>query len=266
MELLDLFGLLAAPLTYLVMAVIEKLRPARTFPERPGWQWTGMAFLLTIMSLGIAVPLLLPEAWLEPRRWIDGTRLGIVGGAIVGYVMLQFGVYAWHRSAHNVNFMWRAFHQIHHSPQRVDIPGSNVFHPFEMLAYTALLLFVTVIVLGLEPVAAAIVGYLFAFGGMFQHWNVRTPQWIGYILQRPESHCVHHRRGVHYFNYADFAPIDLLFGTWRNPKEYRGECGFDSPADRRMLPMIALADVNEPLYGAGSRGARPRDQAGTQPA
>jgi sterol desaturase/sphingolipid hydroxylase (fatty acid hydroxylase superfamily) len=71
---------------------------------------------------------------------------------------------------------------------------------------------------------------------------------------------------VHYYNYADFAPIDMLFGTWRNPKEYRGECGFDSPADRRMLPMIAFADVNEPLYGAGSRGARPRDQAGTQSA
>ena len=53
----------------------------------------------------------------------------------------------------------------------------------------------------------------------------------------------------------------MLFGTWRNPKEYRGECGFDAPADRQMLPMIALADVNAPLYGPGSRGAKPRNQS-----
>ena len=266
MEPLDLFGLLAAPLTYLAMAVAERLHPARSFPVRPGWQWTGALFMLTTMSLGIAVPLLLPEAWLEPRRWIDGTRFGIVGGTVVGWVLLEFGVYAWHRAAHNVNFLWRTFHQIHHSPQRVDIPGSNLFHPLEMIAYTGIVLFVTVIVLGLDPLAAAAVGYLFAFAGMFQHWNVRTPTWIGYLFQRPESHCVHHRRGVHYWNYADLPLIDMLFGTFRNPREYRGECGFDSPADRQVAGMLALADVNAPAYGPGSRGAKPRPGPDNQPA
>ena len=33
MEPLDLFGLLAVPLTYLVMAVTEKIAPARTSPS-----------------------------------------------------------------------------------------------------------------------------------------------------------------------------------------------------------------------------------------
>jgi sterol desaturase/sphingolipid hydroxylase (fatty acid hydroxylase superfamily) len=261
MEPLELFGLLSVPVTYAVMLVIERLYPARTFPDRPGWQWTGLAFLIVIMSLGVAIPLLLPMDWLEQHRWIDGTRLGVVGGTIAGYVLLQLAMYAWHRTAHNVDFLWRTFHQIHHSPQRVDIPGSALFHPLEVVVTTAIQLFVTVIVLGLDPIAAAAVGYLFAFGGMFQHWNIRTPQWIGYVLQRPESHCVHHRRGVHYYNYADLATIDLLFGTWRNPKEYRGECGFDSPADAKVLRMLALQDANAPLYGPGSRGAKPTTQA-----
>ncbi|HST00129.1 MAG TPA: hypothetical protein VLJ84_00555, partial [Usitatibacter sp.] len=75
---------------------------------------------------------------------------------------------------------------------------------------------------------------------------------------RPESHCVHHRKGVHYYNYADFPVWDILFGTFKNPRQYIGECGFEEPADRRMGAMLAFADVNAPLYGAGSLGARPR--------
>jgi hypothetical protein len=39
---------------------------------------------------------------------------------------------------------------------------------------TLLQLAVTLIVLGLDPVAAALTGYLFGFAGYFQHWNVRT--------------------------------------------------------------------------------------------
>ncbi len=167
-------------------------------------------------------PLLIPGEWLDAHRWLDGTRLGVVGGTIVGYVLMEGVVYAWHRTAHNVGFLWRGFHQIHHSPQRVDIPGSVLFHPLEMIVYVLLQLFVTVIVLGLDPLAAALVGYLVAFNSYFQHWNVRTPQWLGYFIQRPESHCVHHRMGVHYYNYADFPPWDMLFGTFRNPAEVHG--------------------------------------------
>ena len=91
---------------------------------------------------------------------------------------------------------------------------------------------------------------------------MRTPQWIGYLIQRPESHCVHHRMGVHYYNYADFPVWDMLFGTFRNPREFRGECGFEAGADRQMGAMFGFADVNAPLYGpaasAPSRRRPPR--------
>lgn len=92
---------------------------------------------------------------------------------------------------------------------------------------------------------------------MFQHWNVRTPQWLGYLIQRPEAHGVHHRRGVHAYNYGDLPLWDLLPGTFRNPREYHGDCGFEAPADRCVAAMLAMQDVNRALYGAGSRGARP---------
>jgi sterol desaturase/sphingolipid hydroxylase (fatty acid hydroxylase superfamily) len=256
MESVDLVGL-AVPATYFVFLLTERLRPARRFPPRRGWQWLGVAFLLLIGIVGATLPLLLPGEWLAAQRWVDGTRLGVVGGALVGYVLLSGIGYAWHRSAHNVGFLWRGFHQLHHSPQRVDIAGSGFFHPLEMAMQVLLQLFATVVVLGLDPLAAALVGYVAAFYGMFQHWNVRTPRWLGYLIQRPEAHCVHHRRGVHAYNYGDLPLWDVLFGTFRNPSEFRGECGFDAPADGRVAAMLAFSDANAPLYGAGNLGARP---------
>jgi sterol desaturase/sphingolipid hydroxylase (fatty acid hydroxylase superfamily) len=255
METADLISL-AIPATYFVFLVTERLWPARQFPARKGWQWIGIVFLLLIGTAGVVVPLALPGEWLAAHRWMDGTGLGVAGGAIVGYFVLSGVSYAWHRTAHNVGFLWRGFHQLHHSPQRVDIPGSVLFHPLEMGVQVLLQLFVTVIVLGLDPLAAALVGYVAAFYGMFQHWNVRTPKWLGYLIQRPESHCVHHRKGVHYYNYGDLPLWDILLGTFRNPGEFNGECGFETPADRRFGAMLAFADANAPLYGSGSLGAR----------
>ena len=255
MDTVDIIGL-SIPVTYFLFLLTEKLWPARAFPPRKGWQWIGILFLIIISTISVVVPLLIPAPWLEAHRWLDGTPLGVVGGTVVGYVVMEGVVYAWHRTAHNVGFLWRGFHQIHHSPQRVDIAGSVFFHPLEMIVYGVLQLFVTVIVLGLDPLAAALIGYLVAFNGYFQHWNVRTPQWLGYLIQRPESHCVHHRMGVHYYNYADFPPWDMLFGTFRNPAKFMGECGFDNGVDRKLGAMLGFADVNAPLYGPGSLGAK----------
>ncbi len=253
MEIVDLVGLLV-PITFFVMLGVERLAPARHFPERRGWAWLGVGFLLLVAVLSTVVPLLFDEAWLAAHRWLDGTRLGVLGGTLVGWVVLSGLTFVWHRSVHRLPILWRATHQIHHGPQRIDIPGSVLFHPLEIVVQALLGLFATVIVLGLDPLAAALVGYVAAFHGMFQHWNVNTPQWLGYLIQRPESHCEHHRKGVHAFNYADFPLYDLLFGSFKNPAHFDGECGFETPADKRLGAMLAFADVNQPLYGAGSRG------------
>ena len=258
MEAVDLVGL-AVPLTYFVLLATERLWPARRFPPRRGWQWIGIAFLLLIGTAGAVIPLLLPLEWLEAHRWVDGTALGVAGGTIAGYFVLSGLAYAYHRAAHNAGFLWRGFHQLHHSPQRVDIPGSVLFHPLEMAIQVLLQLFVTVVVLGLDPLAAALVGYVAAFYGMFQHWNVRTPRWLGYFIQRPEAHCVHHRKGVHFYNYGDLPLWDIAFGTFRNPREFNGECGFEEPGDRRGGAMLAFTDVNAPGYGPGSLGAKPQE-------
>jgi len=254
METTDLIGLLV-PATFFVMLAAERLWPARQFPARRGWTWLGVGFLLLIGATSTLVPLAVDPVWLARHRWLDGSGLGVAGGTVVGYVVLSGIMYAWHRTLHHVGWLWRLTHQLHHSPQRIDIPGSVLFHPSEMVAQVLLQLFVTLVVLGLDPVAAALTGYVAAFYGMFQHLNVHTPRWLGVLIQRPEAHCEHHRLGVHAHNYGDLPIWDLLLGTFKNPAHFEGRCGFESPADRRLGAMLAFQDVNRPLYGNGSRGA-----------
>ena len=260
MQAADVLGSMI-PLTYFVFLGTEKLWPARTFPPRKRWQCLGIVFLVLIGIVSTVTPLLLPQEWLKTHRLLDGTPLGVFGGAVIGFVVFEGLSYAYHRAAHHSSFLWRfGGHQLHHSPQRVDIAGSVFFHPVEMLVQVALQTFVTVFVLGLEPLSAAIIGYTAAFYGMFQHWNVRTPQWLGYIIQRPEAHGIHHRLGLHYYNFADLPLWDILFGTFRNPRNFLAPVGFEAGADLKLGAMLAFADVNAPLYGPGSRGQKREPQ------
>ncbi len=104
--------------------------------------------------------------------------------------------------------------------------------------------------------AAALTGYIGAFFSMFQHLNVRTPAWLGYVIERPESHMVHHAREVHALNYSDLPLWDMLFGTFRNPARFEGDVGFGAPASARLGAMLLGADVQ------GGRVARAADARG----
>lgn len=253
----DLVGI-AIPATFFLMLAIERLLARRSrgraFPPRKGWTWIGIAFFLLVGAMSAMAPLLIPEAWLAEHRLFDGRPLGLAAGTLVGWIVLSAVGYGWHRLQHAVPLFWRGFHQLHHSPQRVDMAGAFLFHPTEIAAQLVMASLVTTFVLGLEPLAAALTGYVAAFHAMFQHWNVRTPHWLGYLIQRPEAHCEHHRQGVHAGNYGDLPLWDLLLGTFKGPRSFDGEVGFEAPADRRIGAMLAFADVNRPLYGGGSIG------------
>jgi sterol desaturase/sphingolipid hydroxylase (fatty acid hydroxylase superfamily) len=255
MSTVDFFGLLI-PVTFLAMLGIESLAPARAFPAIRLWRLRGIAFLGMAGILASTVPLLIPEDWLLRHRVMDLTGLGVIGGAVAGYLVVSCFSYVWHRSAHTFPVMWRLFHQIHHSPQRMDMSGANLFHPLELTAFILMGTLTTTLLLGLDPVAAALTGYIAQFYGYFQHMNVRTPAWLGYLIQRPEAHCLHHQRDVHAWNYGDLPVWDLLLGTWRNPKDFAGAVGFDAPATSRMAAMLAFADVNAPSSGPNSLGRK----------
>ena len=77
----------------------------------------------------------------------------------------------------------------------------------------------------------------------FQHVNIRTPQWLGYIVQRPESHSLHHGRGIHQYNYSDLPLFDIVFRTFRNPKEFVSENGFYDGASAKVVQILLFKDI-----------------------
>jgi len=247
---------LAVPVTYFLMYAAESIWPARRFPKQRFWGFIGVGFMLLMMTVGVIAPLLFPVEWLAEHRLLDGTKLGVLGGTIVGILALELVVYGYHIACHRSSFLWRASHQMHHAPQRIDIPGSVIFHPLELLMQNVIVIGTTVFVLGLEPLAAAIIGYMLAFAGMFQHWNVKTPRWIGYVFQRPEAHCHHHELNVHAFNYADLPIWDIVFGTFKNPRAFEGRVGFEEKAS--FAKMLVGIDVNAALSEEQSGTPKPR--------
>lgn len=242
---------LMIPACYLILLAAERLWPARHFPNLPWWKVTGAAFFVLMGAVSALLPLALPAELLRRIGLFDLSGLGVAGGVVVGQLAATFAAYWWHRAEHRFDFLWRGFHQVHHSPRRVDLSGFVFTHPLEMPVTIFLSLFVTVAVLGLDPRAAAIVGFLSALNGMIQHVNLPTPRWLALLCQRPEAHCLHHERGVHARNYSDLPLWDWVFGTLANPGRFTGEIGFDPPADRRILAMLGFRDVNGPAAPLG---------------
>jgi len=166
------------------------------------------------------------------------------GGALVGYLAITFVYYWWHRWRHEVSFLWHWFHQVHHSPQRIEIITSFYKHPFELFANSILSSAILYLLVGVGPLAASQAVLISGLAELFYHWNVRTPYWLGYIFQRPESHCVHHQEGLHSYNFADLPIWDMLFGTFCNPVRWQERCGFDAEREQRLGEMLCGVDVN----------------------
>jgi sterol desaturase/sphingolipid hydroxylase (fatty acid hydroxylase superfamily) len=253
---------LLIPATFLLLMLFEKLKgTGPTWEVIPWWRAKGFAFFIVLMTINAVLP-----SWVPPQlarfHLLNGAALGVLGGVIVGYPVLALFSALLHRAYHRFGTLWPV-HQLHHAPQRLDIAGSVVFTPLEVVNGVILSLTVMVFVLGLDPLAAAIVGYIAAFYGMFQHLNVRTPRWLGYVIQRPESHSLHHERGVHAWNYSDFPLWDMLWGTFRNPGDFAARVGFEQAESRRVGAMLMLRDVNAPTLSPGNRG---RIQTATNPA
>lgn len=226
----------------LAMAVFEQTRPGRSWPAVAGWWWRAVALNAVQVGSVLLAGRLLDPLILRWRLWsADG--LGVLGGAIVGYLMLTFAYYWWHRWRHEVDFLWRWLHQLHHSPQRIEVVTSFYKHPFEIVSNSIISSAILYLVVGVGPEAAAQATLLTGLAELVYHWNVKTPHWLGYVFQRPESHCVHHQEGHHTQNFSDLPLWDMLFGTFNNPKDWNGRCGFGAN-ELKLGEMLRGRDVS----------------------
>ena len=223
---------------FAAFAAVDLIARAHPFPPVRHWKLKGLAFTFLYFAAATYAPLLW-DGWLGRYQLFDGSALPLWAQIMGGFLALELGVYVWHRSMHNVDFLWRWFHQMHHSAERVDIWGAFYFHPFDMLGWAFIGSLALVLGFGITAEAAIVINVVATFTGMFQHANLKTPRWVGYLVQRPESHSHHHERGVHARNYGDLPVFDMLFGTFHNPPDFAAECGFYDGGSERLGAMLA---------------------------
>jgi sterol desaturase/sphingolipid hydroxylase (fatty acid hydroxylase superfamily) len=225
--------------------LLERLIPGWKLPSVKTWPLR----VVLINGVQLSVVLLAGitwEIWLSSWSVFDlSSIVPPIYGGMFAYFIATFVFYWWHRWRHESDVLWRAFHQIHHSPQRLEVITSFYKHPGEMIVNSIIGSLLVYTFLGLSIEAATIYTFLTAIGEFFYHTNVKTPRWVGFIFQRPEMHRIHHQYQRHKNNYGDIVWWDMLFGTYENPKEWTRTCGFAPEKEEQLLPMLAYKDIHK---------------------
>ncbi|MCB2408743.1 sterol desaturase family protein [Hymenobacter lucidus] len=229
-------------LSTLMFFILERRFPGRELPETKGWYLRAVLMnIVQITLIGIG-----GLTWNTHFRQYSLVQLGNWHTPITeGLTYWFFGTfvfYWWHRLRH-ANGFWVVFHQIHHSPTRIELLTSFYKHPVEILADSVITSFFLFFIFGATAEAAAWTSFFGATGEYFYHSNIRTPKWFGYFLQRPEHHSIHHQLDVHKYNYGDITWWDRMFGTFKEADDFAPNCGFPNNNERRIWEMLRFKDV-----------------------
>lgn len=240
---LDTLVLVALVVSFFAFMAVEALIPARrAMPQIRHWRLIGIAGFVVSMAVNVLAPLAILPLFAGIRA-LDLSGWG--GWAALPTVMLTtFFTYWSHRVQHRFDLLWRMGHQLHHGVARIDVASAFIFHPVDVMIQVFWTLLAAVL-LGVSPVAGAIAGVLGAWIAFYQHWNIDTPRWTNWIIQRPEAHMLHHEYNVHARNFGDMPVWDMLFGTYQNPARADDiRVGFEPERMRRWLAMLAMVDVS----------------------
>jgi len=226
-----------------VTFTMEVITPASGAQCDKRWQiYAGALSALQVVAT-LAAGLLFADLFSAHSllRLGDAVPAPLVGLASFG--VASFVAYWWHRAMHASATLWRVFHQLHHSPARIESLTAFYMHPFDGIAAT---LINAICAYGVFGTTAAGAGWGLLYAGLnnlYIHMDLRTPGWTGVLLQRPEMHRVHHKRGHHAQNYG--LPIwDAIFGTYANPKERVQLCGFELDKELRVAEMLRLKNLD----------------------
>ncbi|MDQ3047925.1 MAG: sterol desaturase family protein [Bacteroidota bacterium] len=227
----------------LFFIILERIIPDQKLPEAKGW-WLRVC-LINCFQIGIV--LLGTYSW---DQWFINQHIinlaehfSPFASALISYFIITFIFYWWHRWRHEVNWLWLLCHQLHHSASRIETITSFYKHPVEIILDSILICIINNL-LGIGIEGAAFVLLLTACAEYFYHMNIRTPHWIGYVFQRPEMHRIHHEKGKHFSNFSDLPVWDMLFGTFKNPKENVKACGFTPEREQQFGDILLFKNVN----------------------
>lgn len=246
-----------APMAGIVVATLvffawERLRAGRALPPSPGWHARALALNVAQLALIGLGGLTWNRVFRDHALLHLGPGLPPIAQGALFWFAGTFVFYWWHRLRHADGF-WRVLHQLHHSPSRIELLTAFYKHPLEIAADSIITGLLVYAVCGGSAEAGAWTSFFGATGEYFYHANLRTPRWIGWFLQRPEHHAIHHELGAHRCNYGDITWWDRLFGTFRDADGFVARCGFDAGLEQRVGAMLRFEDVHRDRLR--SRGA-----------
>ncbi len=222
--------------------LFERIKPGRMLPKIKNWYY--MALMINVIQL--IITLLTARLWIEIfgeislfkiRNWQSEILQGFFG-----WLIGTFFFYWWHRVRHMKGF-WLIFHQLHHSPSRIEAVTSFYKHPIEILADAILSALILYPLLGCSLMGMFWYNCFAGIGEYLYHSNIKTPKWFRYFIQTPELHSIHHQYNVHKYNFGDITIWDRIFGTYKDTTEFVERCGFPKDAEHKLKEMLLFKDV-----------------------
>jgi sterol desaturase/sphingolipid hydroxylase (fatty acid hydroxylase superfamily) len=242
----------------IIFLVWERVVPGRELPNSKNWY----ARVLFVNALQIGITFGTNKLWFD---WLSGTSLFHIANwnmpvlqGFVGWLISTFFFYWWHRIRH-ANGFWVIFHQVHHSPARIEALTSFYKHPVEILSDSFLIALLMYPFLGASLEGAFWLNFFAATGEYFYHSNIKSPKWMKHFIQTPELHSIHHQLDVHKYNYSDLPIWDKLFGTYKDTDVFMDHCGFPRDNERKLWKMMVFKDVYNDEDGKSVKNESPKD-------
>ncbi len=250
--------ILLSPVFFLFIAY-EWYQSARAQTGIYQWRDTLANFALAAMHQAgdaLSLLLLLPLFfWLQQYAWLDLQFNAL--NLFILFVLQDFLYYWFHRTSHRVRWLW-ASHVAHHSSRLMNF--STAFRQSLTYPLSGMWLFwLPLVLLGFAPtlvlaVVAINLGFqFFVHTRAGKHWG-----WLGYVLNTPAWHRVHHACNDVYIdkNFAGVLVIwDRLFGSFE-PEHAEIPCRFGITDDFESVNPLTITFHEWQRMLADAREAR----------
>lgn len=231
-----------------LLMTLERLFPDRTLVDVPNW-WVRVLTINLVQLIIVVTGAYTWEIYFQeiPSMFVlkELKFMTPALGGFLAYLTNSYIFYWFHRARHEIYLFWVLFHQVHHSPSRIEAITSFYKHPLEILIDSILMTILLYPVLGLSSASSIWLSIFSAYGEYFYHMNIKTPRFLGYFFQRPESHRIHHIRNkrTNCKNYSDFPFWDMLGNTFHNPETDIVPTGYSEAQEVRFIEMLLFKDV-----------------------
>ncbi|MGO4890948.1 sterol desaturase family protein [Flavobacterium sp. W21_SRS_FM6] len=209
----------------MVMMVWEACLPNRVSPVAKTKRWLSNFFLVFCGAL--VARLIVPAGLAVVALYADRHQIGLLNLmtlpqwsiVLIAMVLLDCLIYWQHRVFHRVPILWR-LHRVHHADPHLDASSGLRFHPLE-IALSLLIKALAIVVLGVPAEAILLFEILLNASSIFNHSNVKLPDWLEWPLRKlivtQAMHRIHHSQVVtetdSNFGFS-LSVWDKLFGTY----------------------------------------------------